>query len=212
MDRLSQSSLVGENRNDTLMQLASWLALGLRINHRMKTSALAAPAAPALCRQDGAQPPLELGPLGRLACCPPGSDPGSLELGEPQTSRCAGKRQEGGRSRPRALSLRPGAGRGAGRRRTEPRRPASAPRTAASARPLRCSAPVPARPRSPARASASISASASVPAPGPRPRPAAVPRIWLRTRQRRTSRVPEAGGAQRKREELEEEEGGGGER
>lgn len=57
MARLSQSSLVGESRNDILMQLASWLALGMRINYRMKTSALAAPAAPALRRRDGTHPP-----------------------------------------------------------------------------------------------------------------------------------------------------------
>lgn len=57
MARLSQSFLVGENHNDTVMQLASWLALGVRINYRMKTSALAAPAAPALYRRDGAHPP-----------------------------------------------------------------------------------------------------------------------------------------------------------
>lgn len=57
MARLSQSSLAGENRSDTLMQLASWLGLGVRINYRMKTSALVAPVATALCGKDAACPP-----------------------------------------------------------------------------------------------------------------------------------------------------------
>lgn len=45
--------------------------------------------------------PPELGPLGGLACWPPGSDPGRLEPGEPLPSRCAGERR-GERQEPAA--------------------------------------------------------------------------------------------------------------
>ncbi|XP_048177089.1 vegetative cell wall protein gp1-like [Corvus hawaiiensis] len=137
MARLSTPFLVGENHSDTSMQLASWLALGLRINYRMATSALAAPAAPALCRRGHTRSPPDVGPLGGLACWPPVSDPRRLELGKP---RCAVGRAAG-------------ADRGASRGAAPPRQ-----RHRDTAPPLR-SSPLP--------APAPIPIPALAPAPGP---------------------------------------------
>lgn len=119
MARLSQSSFVGENRNDTLMQAASWLALGVRINYGMRTSASAAPAGPAL-RAGRCSPLPQLGPLGGLACWL-AAWLGSRQAGESRSHLgVRGTGGEGGKQEPAAgVALRP---RG-GKRRLRPRSP-----------------------------------------------------------------------------------------